>query len=107
MNLTAIKPNAPGLSDVDLINIQKITNDVAALKHFIDQLNGIKDQKLKALYIVTEKNYQIEFKTGFSLEFSETLYKLILESRQAMVNKLETVLTSYLSDKKTTPTNAL
>lgn len=101
MQTNEIRPAGSILSDIQIIEVQKISNDLAALKHFIDQINSIKDDQIKALYIVTDKNYQIEFKGRFSEETTNELFNLILLSRERLARKLETILTSYLSETKT------
>jgi len=66
---------------IDKIN--KLTNDITALNDFIALLDQHKGDKLKALYIVTDK-IQIELKDRFSAGATEKLFNLILESRHAL-----------------------
>jgi len=66
-----------------LDRINKLTNDITALNDFIAVLDTHKDDKLKALYIVTDK-IQIELKDRFSSDATNKLFNLILESRHAL-----------------------
>ena len=76
----------------DLNRISAITKDLEALQAFIDSLNSIKNDRIKALYLVTDKSYQVELKGNFSREASQKLLSLVIDSREALKEKLNKVL---------------
>ena len=76
----------------DLSRITSITKDLESLQAFIDSLNSIKNDRIKALYLVTDKSYQVELKGNFSKEASLKLLNLVIESRESLKEKLNTVL---------------
>jgi hypothetical protein len=88
------------LNDQTLIRINKLSNDLAALKHFIDSLDAVKHDGIKALYIVTKKNYQIELKNHFSDAAAGTLLNLIVNNRRELARELETVLVNLVEANK-------
>lgn len=79
MRLNEISP----ITSQQIDQINKLTNDITALNDFIRVLDSHKDDKLKALYIVTDK-IQIELKDRFSAKATSKLFDLILESRHAL-----------------------
>ena len=93
-------------NDQTLIRINKLSNDIAALKHFIDSLQSVKNDGIKALYIVTKKNYQIELKNHFSDNAAATLLNLIVNNRIELVNELESVLVDLVEANKKDLTKA-
>jgi len=79
MRLNEITP----LATQQLDQINKLSSDITALNDFIALLDKHKGDKLRALYIVTDK-IQIELKDRFSAGATEKLFDLILESRHAL-----------------------
>lgn len=80
------------LQKTDLSRITKITNDITKLDEFCDSLKSQRNKKIKALYIITEDNYQIELKGNFSETASQKLLDLIIESRSHLIDGLHKVL---------------
>ena len=76
----------------DLSRISAITKDLEALQAFIDSLNSIKNDRIKALYLVTDKSYQVELRGNFSKDASLKLLSLVIDSREALKEKLNKVL---------------
>jgi len=76
----------------DLNRITAITKDLESLQVFIDSLNSIKNDRIKALYLVTDKSFQVELKGNFSREASLKLLSLVIDSREALKEKLNKVL---------------
>lgn len=88
-------------TDQTLIQINKLSNDIAALKAFIDSLSAVKNDGIKALYLVTKKNYQIELKNHFSDQAAQTILNIIIENRRALANDLENHLVKLAETNKT------
>jgi hypothetical protein len=80
------------LQQTDITRITALTNDIQKLQEFIDLLNAEKNLRIKKLYIVNEAGHQIELVGNFSLEASQKLLSLIIESRSNLMEKLNNVI---------------
>lgn len=85
------------ISDNDLKQIDALSSDIRKLKNFVDLLTAHKNEKIKALYIVTEDGFQIELKGNFSKTATEKLLNLIIESRRALAIELQQVLNDLIN----------
>jgi len=85
------------INDNDLKKIDALSSDIRKLKNFIDLLTAHKDEKIKALYIVTDAGFQIELKGNFSNKATEKLLNLIIESRRALAIELQQVLNDLIN----------
>lgn len=85
------------INDNDLKKIDALSSDIRKLKNFIDLIELHKNEKIKALYIVTEDGFQIELKGNFSKTATEKLLNLILESRRALAVELQSFLNNLIN----------
>lgn len=89
------------LSDNEANYLNRLTSDVAALKHFIDQLKLNSCADIKKLYIVLETNYQIELTGVFGTETSKTIFETLIKSRERRLMELEKKLIEIAGRVKT------
>jgi len=101
MQTSDLKPTEFIISDIitdnELKKIDALSSDIRKLKNFVDLLATHKDEKIKALYIVTDAGFQIELKGNFSNKATEKLLNLIIESRRALAIELQQVLNDLIN----------
>ena len=80
------------MDSTDLKQIQNLSNDIAKLSEFVDALKDYKETPIQGLYIKFKDQRQIELQGNFSIEASNKLINLIIDSRTSLIDKLEKVL---------------
>lgn len=86
------------ISDNDANLLDRLTSNISALKHFINQLKQHKETNIKKLYIVLDDDFQIELTGVFGTETTSRIFDLLIQSRERRLNQLETKLID-LSDQ--------
>jgi hypothetical protein len=86
------------LNELDLIKIEKLSNDIKNLREFLDVFKLYKGQSIKAMYLVFDSGNQIEFKGHFSKAASDTLIDLIVQSRESILVKLNEAIRDLALD---------
>ncbi len=89
------------ISDNDANLLDRLTSDIAALKHFVNQLKQHKKTNIKKLYIVLEDDFQIELTGVFGTETTSGIFDLLIQSRERRLNQLETKLIDLADQLKT------
>lgn len=89
------------ISDNEANYLNRLTADIAALKHFIDQLKQHKEKNIKKLYMVLADDYQIELTGTFGTETTGALFNILIQSREHRLNELETRLMDLAAQLQT------
>jgi cytoplasmic iron level regulating protein YaaA (DUF328/UPF0246 family) len=76
--------------------INSLTGDIQALQNFLSDLEQFKDERIQKLFIVTDQKHSIELIGHFSKNASASLFNLIIESRNKLIEQMETLLKEYL-----------
>lgn len=77
-------------------SINDLTGDIQALQNFLSDLEHYKDERIQKLFLVTDQKHSIELIGHFSKNASTSLFNLIIESRNKLIEQMETLLKEYL-----------
>lgn len=78
---------------ITAIKAGNIAEDIANLKSYIQDLEQLQNDPIKALYIITENDIRLEIKKKFSIETSNEILDLLLKSRKTLLARFESELT--------------
>lgn len=90
----------PDLNYDRITCINSLTGDIQALQNFLSDLEQYKDEKIQKLFIVTDQKHSIELIGHFSKNASSTLFNLIIDSRNKLIEQMELRLHEYLTATK-------